>query len=78
MNLEKAQEIKKICNRIDDIEQMIERIENCSYIDMTIINSPLYNESLSTRIHKDNRVYKHIIQSYKEDRDALIREINDM
>lgn len=76
MTLEKAQEIKKICDRIEDIEQMIERIENCSYIDMTII--ALYNESISTRIRKDNKVYKHIIQAYKEDRDSLIRKLNDM
>lgn len=79
MTLQKAQEIKKLYDKIEDIEQKIEEIKNCSYIEIKVIKNPFYEEIEEThKIFKESREYKHIIQAYKENRDALIRKLNDM
>ena len=79
MNLEKAQEIKKICDKIEEKEQKIKELENCSYIEIKVIKNPFFEETEEThKIFKESRSYKHLIQAYKEDRDALIRKLNDI
>lgn len=79
MTLQKAQEIKMICDKINEIEQKIKEIEDCSYIEIKVVKNPFYEEiEDSTKIYRSSRAYKHLIQAYKEDRDALIRELNDM
>ena len=37
MTLEKAQEIQKLCNQIDKIEQTIKYIHDCCYINVNIV-----------------------------------------
>ena len=79
MTLQKAIEIKKICDEINKIEQKIEEIEDCSYIEIKVVKNPFYEEiEDSTKIYSSSRIYNHILQGYKEDRDKLIRQINDM
>ena len=79
MTLEKAQEIKNLYDKIENIEKMIEQIENCSYIEIKVIKNPFYEEIEDThKIFRESRARKHLIQAYKEDRDALIRKLNDI
>ena len=79
MTLQKAQEIKMICDEINKIEQKIEEIEDCSYIEIKVVKNPFYEEiEDSTKIYSISKVYNHIIQGYKEERDALIKKLNDM
>lgn len=75
MTLEKAQKIKKICDKIAETEQKIKDLNDCSYLNI-VISHPFHEKT--EKIYKSDRVYKYIVQSYKEDRDALIRELNDM
>jgi hypothetical protein len=79
MTLQKAEEIKMICNKIDEIEREIKEIEDCSYIEIKVVKNPFYEEiEDSTKIYRNSRIYNHILQGYKESRDKLIRKINDM
>ena len=79
MNLEKAQEIKMICDKIEEKAQKIRELENCSYIEIKVVKNPFFEEIEEThKIFKESRAYKHIIQAYKEDRNALIRKLNEM
>lgn len=79
MTLQKAQEIKMICDEINKIEQKIKELEDCSYIEVKIIKNPFYEEIEDPfKIYRSSRAYEHLIQAYKEDRDALIRELNNM
>ena len=78
MTLQKAQEIQKLCNKIDEIEQTITDINDCCYIDLNIMNSLILEDPTTVRILKGSKVYNHIIQGYKEERDALIKKLNDM
>ena len=73
MTLQKAQEIKMICDEINKIEQKIEEIEDCSYIEIKVVKNPFYEE-----IEDSTKIYNHILQGYKEERDALIKKLNDM
>lgn len=75
MTLEKAQKIKKICDKIAETEQKIKELNDCSHVDITICGQ-VYNQNI--KIYKNSRIHKYLIQAYKEDRDALIRELNDM
>ena len=76
MTLEKACEIQKLCNKIDEIEQKIKELEDCSYIDINIVKP--FEEPRIVKTYKNSRTYSHILQAYKEDRDELIRELNGM
>ena len=78
MTLEKAQEIQKLCNQIDKIEQTIKYIHDCCYINVNIIKDFYTEDSENVRVLKGSKVYNHIIQGYKEERDNLIRKLNDM
>lgn len=79
MTLERAQQIKTICDKINEIEQKIEEIEDCSYIKIKVVKNPFYEEiEDSTKIYSSSIIYNHIIQGYKEERDALIKKLNDM
>ena len=79
MTLDKAQQIKIICNKIDEIEQEIKEIEDCSYIEIKVVKNPFYEEiEDSTKIYRHSRIYNHILQGYKEGRDELIRKLNNM
>lgn len=78
MNLEKAQEIKKLCDKISEIEQTIKDIHDCCYIDLNIMKSLHFEDPITVRVLKGSKVYNHIIQGYKEERDALIKKLNDM
>lgn len=79
MKLQKAQEIKMICDKINEIEQKIKEIEDCSYIEIKVVKNPFYEEiEDSTKIYRSSRIYNHILQGYKEERDALIKKLNDM
>ena len=79
MTLQKAQEIKMICDKINEIEQKIKEIEDCSYIEIKVVKNPFYEEiEDSTKIYSRSRIYNHILQGYKEERDALIKKLNDM
>ena len=76
MTLEKAQQIKKICDKIAETEQKIKDLEDCSYVDINIVFP--FEASKPLKIYKKSRIHKYIIQAYKEDRDALISELNDI
>lgn len=77
MTLEKAREIQNLCNKIDEIEQKIKEIEDCSYIEIKVVKSPFYEELEDfTKIYKNSRIYDHILQAYKEDRSNLITELD--
>ena len=78
MNLEKAQEIKKLCDKISEIEQTIKDIHDCCYIDLNIMQSLILEDPVIVRVCKGSKVYNHIIQGYKEERDKLIKKLNDM
>ena len=79
MTLQKAQEIKIICDKINEIEQEIKEIEDCSYIEIKVVKSPFYEDiEDSTKIYRSSRIYNHILQGYKEGRDELIRKLNNM
>ena len=79
MTLQKAQEIKIICDKINDIEQEIKEIEDCSYIEIKVVKNPFYEEiEDSTKIYRKSRIYNHILQAYKEGRDELIKKLNNM
>lgn len=78
MTLEKAREIQKLCNKIDEIEQKIKDINDCCYIDLNIMKSLHFDNATTVRALKGSKVYNHIIQGYKEERDALIKKLNDM
>ena len=78
MTLEEAQKIKKICDKINDIEQTIKEIHDCCYIDLNIIKSLHFDNATTVRALKGSKVYNHIIQGYKEERDELIRKLNNM
>ena len=80
MTLEKAQQIKKICDKIEEIEQNIEKLNNCSYIEINMIKATekLMEEPTSIRFYKNSRIYSHILQAYKEDRNSLITELDLM
>lgn len=79
MTLDKAQQIKIICNKIDEIEQEIKEIEDCSYIEIKVVKNPFYEEiEDSTKIYRNSRIYNHILQGCKEGRDELIRKLNNM
>lgn len=78
MTLEQAQKIQKLCNKIDEIEQTIKDINNCCCIDLNIMKSLILEDSTTIRILKGSKVYNHIIQGYKEERDVLIKKLNDM
>lgn len=79
MTLQKAQEIKMICDKINEIEQKIKEIEDCSYIEIKVVKSPFYEDIEDfTKIYRNSRIYDHILQGYKEERNALIRELNNM
>ena len=79
MTLQKAQEIKIICDRINEIEQEIKEIEDCSYIEIKVVKSPFYEDiEDSTKIYRNSRIYDHILQGYKEERNSLITELDLM
>lgn len=80
MTLEKAREIQKICNKIDEIEQNIEELNNCSYVEINMIKATeeLMAEPTSIRVYKNSRIYSHILQAYKEDRNGFITELDLM
>lgn len=78
MTLEKAREIQKLCNKIDEIEQTIKDINDCCYIDLNIMKSLHFEDPTIVRVLKRSKIYNHIIQGYKEERDALIKKLNDM
>ena len=79
MTLQKAQEIKMICDKINEIEQKIKEIEDCSYIEIKVVKNPFYEDiEDSTKIYSHSRIYNHILQGHKEERDALIKKLNDM
>lgn len=78
MTLQKAREIQKLCNKIDEIEQTIKDINDCCYIDLNITKSLYFEDPTTVRVLKGSKVYDHIIQGYKEKRDALIKKLNDM
>lgn len=78
MTLQKAQEIQKLCNKIDEIEQTITDINDCCYIDLNITKSLHFEDPTVVRALKGSKVYNHIIQGYKEERDVLIKKLNDM
>lgn len=78
MTLEKAREIQKLCNKIDEIEQTIKDINDSCYIDLNIMKSLHFDNTTTVRALKGSKVYAHIIQGYKEKRDALIKKLNDM
>ena len=79
MILQKAQEIKMICDKINEIEQEIKEIEDCSYIEIKVVKNPFYEEiEDSTKIYRNSRIYNHILQGFKEGRDELIKKLNDM
>ena len=77
MTLEKARKIQKLCNKIDKIEQNIEELNNCAYIQIHI-RKAFVSETNQNRVYKNSRTYSHILQAYKEERDALIKKLNDM
>jgi hypothetical protein len=77
MTLQKAQEIKKLCNKIEEIEQKIEEIKDCSYIEIKVVKSPFYEDIEDfTKIYRNSRIYDRISQGYKEERDSLITELD--
>ena len=80
MTLEKAREIQKICNKIDEIEQNIEELNNCSYVEINMIKATeeLMAEPTSIRVYKSSNIYSHILQAHKEDRNSLITELDLM
>ena len=79
MTLQKAQEIKIICDEINKIEQKIKEIEDCSYIEIKVVKSPFYEDiEDSTKIYRNSKIYNYILQGYKEERNALIKKLNDM
>lgn len=77
MTLEKAREIQKLCNKIDEIEQNIEELNDCAHIEIHIIKA-FDPESKQTKVYKSSNIYSHILQAYKEDRNSLITELDLM
>lgn len=75
MTLEEALKVKKICDKITDIDFKIKQLNECSTIDITI-HGDVYDHNV--KVYKTSRIHKYIIQAYKEERNALIRELNDM
>ena len=76
MTLEKARKIQKLCNEIDEIEQKIKELENCSYIDINIVKA--FEDPKMVKTYKNSNIYSHILQAYKEDRNSLITELDLM
>lgn len=76
MTLEKAREIQKLCDEIDEIEQKIKELEDCSYIDINIVKA--FEEPKIVKTYKSSNIYSHILQAYKEDRNSLITELDLM
>jgi hypothetical protein len=42
------------------------------------VKSLILEDPVIVRACKGSKVYNHIIQGYKEERDALIKKLNDM
>ena len=74
MNLEKAQKIKRICNKIDEIENKLNEITNCSYMELYIVKNPL-DDPTPVKIYKKSKVFNAIIEGYIADRESLITDL---
>lgn len=76
MNLEEARKIKDIVDTINDIDEKIKEISECSFLQIEIIKG--IEPPSTLKAYKDHAMCKSIIQSLKTERDALIRELNDI
>lgn len=76
MTLEKAQEIKMICENIDEIERKIKLILESSYLDINVVKGLEYTTSF--KAYSGNDICNGVIHSLKSEKDTLIKKLNDM
>ena len=76
MTLEKAQEIKKICETIDEIEKRITLILESSYLDIYVVKG--IESTTSFKAYSGHDICNGVIHYLKSERDELIRKLNDM
>ena len=76
MTLEKAQEIKKICENIDEIERRINLILESSYLDIYIVKG--MESTTSFKAYSGHDIYNGVIHSLKSERDNLISLSTDL
>lgn len=77
MTLEKAYGIKKLCDKIDDIDKTIQEIESCAYIELNVLSSDI-NTPKTIKVYKEDDMYKNILYTFKTKRDNIIKEINNI